>query len=1000
MFPVFGGWCFAKILNIIGRSALRVAPHDATEPGGTVQPRRRFAIVFLALAAMLFSTSALAVSPFAGDPPVNRLVPKLDVYPQNFALAQTPDGNLFIGSHDGVIIFNGEHWSLAPLPNGDIVRSLAVDSRGRVYVGGYDQFGYLFRDDTGHPVFHDLAPLFARDLHGETFADIWDTLITPYGIFFRGVQHLFLFDPESETVRMWRHDERFGGIAMLGDDVILQFRGEGLRRFNGSEWIPMEGTQDLLALVPQLVALGEDHLLLLSKDGRWLQLSAAGELSAFPVPEDFPSPLEFTRATQTRNGEIAFATRDGALVVLSKDGGSFRRFFLSSGFISALERANDGGLFMLSNEEVLHVGWPPQWTVTGREHGLAGSVHAFAHWGSRSFVLSSRGVEEAGAGRAADGSGFTRHAWTEHAAWDLLPLSASRALLADSYALRLVTGNDSRALTHANFYPRLLQRSAFNDDVVWVGTELGFAVLRARTEEMPVMLDVNDIDAPRVNSIVEVSPVELWLGTERAGVLHVLLDESLTEVRMLEYAGESEGLAYGKIRSAQVSRDSDGSVLASTERGIFRLSEGRFTPASLDGLDALRGANERLVLAVSPKGDRWAYSFNHVFRQVAGGAWQELDVGAQLRGSLETMAFASDGSVLFGASSSVLRFQPGLAAGDGYHPEVGLTRIEYFNDDGETTPLPLQTATPIEFPAGEVNIRFRFAVADFKRAGAVRYSAILEGLESQWSAWSSLSGFTYYRMRPGDYALRLRAIDANGHSSESKAWRFRVVPPWYRSTVAMIAGGALLILFLFLVFQSLSRRRTGRLAAETRRLEAMVAERTFELEDANRKLEAIAHLDGLTGIPNRRRLDEYLAHVWQQCAERERPLTVLVIDVDHFKKYNDQYGHIAGDRLLKKLARVLTRSLRRSEDLVARYGGEEFLVVLPGADLETAAELAESVRSTVETSSLGATVSIGLASTLPVADGSILDLVERADAGLYEAKAAGRNRVRRALVES
>ena len=155
----------------------------------------------------------------------------------------------------------------------------------------------------------------------------------------------------------------------------------------------------------------------------------------------------------------------------------------------------------------------------------------------------------------------------------------------------------------------------------------------------------------------------------------------------------------------------------------------------------------------------------------------------------------------------------------------------------------------------------------------------------------------------------------------------------------------------------------------------------------------MAHVDGLTGVPNRRRLDEYLAVVWANCAEQKKPLSLLAIDVDHFKNYNDLHGHVAGDELLKGLVRECLVCLRRTEDLLARYGGEEFVVVLPGADLVVAQSLAQAMRMRVEGSALDVTISIGVSSSLPSGDTQLGELFARADEALYNAKRGGRNRV-------
>jgi diguanylate cyclase (GGDEF)-like protein len=128
-----------------------------------------------------------------------------------------------------------------------------------------------------------------------------------------------------------------------------------------------------------------------------------------------------------------------------------------------------------------------------------------------------------------------------------------------------------------------------------------------------------------------------------------------------------------------------------------------------------------------------------------------------------------------------------------------------------------------------------------------------------------------------------------------------------------------------------------------RDLQTMVDDRTRDLAAANRRLELMANMDGLTGLPNRRRLDEYLALTWQHSHERQRPLAVIAIDIDHFKRSNDEHGHLRGDELLRHATRLLAQCLRRTEDVLARYGGEEFVVVMPGANASQAAEQAEAM---------------------------------------------------------
>ncbi|WP_150910465.1 diguanylate cyclase [Marinobacter halotolerans] len=185
-------------------------------------------------------------------------------------------------------------------------------------------------------------------------------------------------------------------------------------------------------------------------------------------------------------------------------------------------------------------------------------------------------------------------------------------------------------------------------------------------------------------------------------------------------------------------------------------------------------------------------------------------------------------------------------------------------------------------------------------------------------------------------------------------------------------------------------------------LEDKVAERTAELEALNEELQRLADRDGLTGVANRRSGDAYLQDTWLRLRRQRQPLSVIMLDVDHFKAYNDNYGHQRGDICLTEVAGALKNEMNRSSDMVARYGGEEFLLILPNTDSDGAARVAENVRLAVERlgiehahSSVGefVTVSVGCAAAVPDDDTSIEEVVYQADLALYRAKQTGRNRV-------
>lgn len=186
-------------------------------------------------------------------------------------------------------------------------------------------------------------------------------------------------------------------------------------------------------------------------------------------------------------------------------------------------------------------------------------------------------------------------------------------------------------------------------------------------------------------------------------------------------------------------------------------------------------------------------------------------------------------------------------------------------------------------------------------------------------------------------------------------------------------------------------------------LEETVSKRTSALTKANQELEYLTHIDGLTNIFNRGYFNEVIAKEVERGKRSNRPLSLLMCDVDYFKNYNDTYGHIAGDNCLIEIAAILYKLFNRAADFVARYGGEEFIVILPGIKPESASKLSnklirriESAKFPHETSPIGkvVTVSVGLVTRQPDELTNSISLIKEADKALYDAKENGRNQVK------
>lgn len=229
---------------------------------------------------------------------------------------------------------------------------------------------------------------------------------------------------------------------------------------------------------------------------------------------------------------------------------------------------------------------------------------------------------------------------------------------------------------------------------------------------------------------------------------------------------------------------------------------------------------------------------------------------------------------------------------------------------------------------------------------------------------------------------------------------------WLGRTLASTTVIDVVVLRFVLVMGLLAflLERFGRMRAEA--LALQVAERTRQLEQANHQLLRLSYLDQLTGIANRRQFDTTLEWEWRRADRTASPLSLILIDIDFFKRFNDAYGHQRGDRCLQDVAQTLRHTVQRTSDVVARYGGEEFAVILPGSDVASAVALAEKLRESVRARAIPhahssiapvVTISLGIATITPTAQDTSGDLIALADQALYDAKHAGRDRYALAL---
>jgi diguanylate cyclase (GGDEF)-like protein len=300
---------------------------------------------------------------------------------------------------------------------------------------------------------------------------------------------------------------------------------------------------------------------------------------------------------------------------------------------------------------------------------------------------------------------------------------------------------------------------------------------------------------------------------------------------------------------------------------------------------------------------------------------------------------------------------------------------------------------------GRKNIEINFAGVSLIKSDQTRFRYRLEGYDADWVDAQTRRTAYYSYLPPGTYRFRVTAANSDDIWNEQGASLRVELQPFFYQTRLFYALCALATVGV--VFGAW-KTSLHRLESRERQLAMLVAEQTEALRNANEELLHLAHSDGLTGVANRRLVAEFLSAEWRRAIRVKTSISIVLLDLDYFKPFNDTYGHQAGDECLKAVAAALRETIRRPTDLVARFGGEEFVIILGGTDLAGAVNIAAQAMERVDGLRIPhrasqvadhVTVSIGVAATLPALGTSEAALIQAADQALYRAKANGRHRI-------
>lgn len=923
--------------------------------------------------------------------------------PQNTvsAIAQTRDGYLWFGTYDGLVRYDGVRFTIFDKGNTPGIRSnqiLAIreDSEGTLWIGTGE--GGLIR--YRHGVFTSFTTAEGLpDNYVGRLENTADGLI----VFMRGVPHRWTGDtavPLDPVVLSDFVDSRGARWTRKADRLV--------RTANGRE-------------TPFPLALTRDEFSQRYEDPTGAVWFSAHKNGVYRITGDRVEhygashglpPEEWIRASAfDRHGHVWLFGE--AWIAQFKDGrftGRRSTDFVKSGYVRVVFTDREGTAWIGTNENGLFRAMPQVLTthLAGVERQNRAIYPVFEDCDGTLWLGSARGIT-----RMANGA-VTQHAVLPPAPgrldFTLSPADGNspgvtvRAFWQDRDG-RVWIGINGGLLVLEN--GRLVDRSALVENVgvdaiiqdrrgrMWIGSQR--SVVRIDGDEVTTFRSQDFLPGQQVGAILEDRQGRIWIGTR--GGLARYEDNRFTPITT------KDGLAGDRIRSLY--EDADGVLWVGTfDSGLSRIENGRITNYSMrEGLfnngvfhilEDRRGnfwisCNRGIYRVSRQQLNDFAHGRTDFVNSVAYGS-QDGMLSSEANGGRQPAGVKSrDGRLWFPTQNGLVAIDP---AAEAYNTAPPAVVVESVVVDGAPVPF----AGGIRVEPGQRDVEINYTAPSSIKPEHIQFKYRLIGVSGTWIDAGTRRSVHYSHLPPGNYTFALIAGNSDGIWSEAGVTiPVRVVPYFYQTG-------------WFLLLTAFSLMTTGTVAYVLRirqlkrseeRLQAVVAARTAELQTAHDRLQALATLDGLTNIANHRRFKEFLAQEWQRTQRTRTPLSLLMIDVDFFKFYNDAYGHQAGDECLKRVAVALAETVQRGTDLAARYGGEEFVVVLTDTGLEGAAIVAETIRARVEAMEIPhsaskvhkvVTVSVGIATRVGDPDIGPDGLIAAADAALYRAKRMGRNR--------
>jgi serine phosphatase RsbU (regulator of sigma subunit) len=772
-------------------------------------------------------------------PVINYSAEEYKAAAQNWAAVQDHRGIMYFANNAGILEFDGETWRKLEVTNKSVVRSLAIDASGKIYVGATDEFGFLEATSNGEYVYKSLTGLLEND--DKSFVDIWRIQVTADGVFFQSSHKIFQY--KENKIIVHQASTKFHRLFSFNGQLLVKQKEIGISIFRDNMFQLLLNSEAFGILdIVNIFPVDEENGIMITEDKGIMSFKITDK--KYLVLKHFQTDLDhlfknykIESAASLSGGRISLSLYSLGVFILSREGKVLQFINREAGLqdivvkFQYLDRLNNLWIGLSNGISKIEPNSPI--TYLNEPVGVNGTIEVILRFNNELYYGGNMGIYYlpiASEKNPLQISSFKQISNNE--VWDmhLVNIRGEQSLLvAFENAIYEVTSNHELKEVIA-CAPWMIKQSQKYPERVYIALDDGLMAIRKVGNIWVNEGKVEDLEDP-IRQLVEDKDGNLWLSTQ-----------NFTGVVKLNDPGPGYLSAYkgGFVKfNADNGLPEDGFSFAffeneepffGTPKGIFR-TDGKILPDTLKWKKFNDYAKGLHRISFKNSQEKWlvAYTdFDQYVIRITGDKWESNTFKKISRNIIHAIYHDENGVTWLGGPKGIFRFDPEMASEFSKPVSVSLRKITsgenqlsflgvFADMDGTVHHDQLEWQVPV-LSFSNNTIAFEYAAQHYDEKGSNLYSYKLEGFDKGWSAWKSETKSVYTNLPEGDYVFRVKAKNLYDSESEETTFQFTILPPWYRTIWAYL--GYLLLLGGFVY---------GAVTISTRSLKAIIKERTAEV---------------------------------------------------------------------------------------------------------------------------------------------------------------------------